>query len=497
MKDPHEYVKSEPYPLYIGGEFVPSRSRETFDIINPVDNKAFAQANKGGKEDILRAVAAARTAIDEGPWGAMTQKERSVYLMKMRDLLPQYTEKFACLETLDCGKVYPGTAFYEIPNGIDGFEYYAGKARCLEGKVIPVVGGLLNYVLNEPYGVVAEILPWNGPFMMGCHKVAAILAAGNSVIIKPSSWASLSLLELAGVFHEAGFPPGVVNVVTGPGSLVGRTLVENEDVDFISMTGGTETGRRILESSVNTVKSVALELGGKSPIIVFEDVDFESTVRWAGAAFTINSGQVCVAGTRLILHESIYEEFLEGLNGFCAALKPGNGFDYETGVNFGPVISREHFDTVWGYIESGRKEGARLICGGERYKDPALAAGNFVPPTVFADVTPNMRIFKEEIFGPVLSVSAFKTEEEALALANAVDYGLAGAVFTNDIKRAHRVAGKIKSGQVYINNYFNKNLCESPGAGWKESGIGAAGIMKYMRQKTVFIDQNIDSAPPF
>jgi len=496
--DPYSYLNKEPYKLWIGGEFLPSDSKKTFDILNPVTNETIATAYEGGISDTEKAIRCARKALDEGNWGQLTQLERSQLLLKMRDVLKKRAEEFACLETLNCGKVYPGSLYYEIPAGIDGFEYYAGKARCLEGKVIPVAGGkFLNYVLWQPHGVVAEILPWNGPFMMGCQKVAAILGAGNTVIIKPSSWASLSVLALASAFQEAGFPPGVVNILTGPGSVVGETLVNSNEVDFVSMTGGTATGRRILELSAHTVKDVALELGGKSPNIMFGDVEIENAVRWGIAAFTLNQGQVCVAGTRLILHESIYEQVLSGIAIGCEAFKPGDGFDFFRGVNFGPVIHRDHAAKIWEYIDIAKKEGARLITGGEPYTDPALAKGNFVPPTVFADVTPQMRIFQEEVFGPVLTVSKFKTEEEAISLANATRYGLAGAVFTNDIKRAHRVVEQMKAGQVYINTYYSKGLCESPGCGWKESGVGGSGIYKYMHPKTVFVDLNKESAPPF
>ncbi len=498
MLNPFQYVQNEPYKMYIDGEFVTADSGETFDIINPATNEVFAEAYKGSSTDMKKAITAARNAFDKGPWGEMTQLQRSKLLMKARNILAMRTEEFACLEALDCGKLYRSTLYYEVPQSIDGFEFSAGKARCLHGKVNAVDGDgkYLNYVVWQPQGVVGEILPWNGPLMMGCQKVASILAAGNTVVIKPSTWASLSTLELATVFHEAGFPPGVVNVVTGSGSIVGNVLVDSEEVDMISLTGSTSTGKHIIETSADTIKNIALELGGKSPNIVFDDVELERTIKWAVFGFTLNSGQVCVAGSRLILHENIYEAFLDGLKQYCEQLKPGNGFDDDKGVNFGPLISKAHFNRVWNYIELGKKEGATLITGGQKYTSPDLARGNFIPPTVFADVTPNMRLFKEEIFGPVLCVSKFKTEKEAIELANNTRYGLGGAVFTNDISRAHRVAEKLKSGQVYINTYYSKGIMESPGTGWKESGVGHAGIYKYMHPKTVFVELNEKSVPP-
>lgn len=494
--DPLSFVKQEPYKLYIDGAFVESESKETFQVINPVNNQPFARAYKGRTADLERAIAAARRAYDEGPWGRMSAKERSKLLLKAGQLLAARAEEFAVIETLECGKLYMSALYYEAQMAVDAFEYFAGKARCLEGKVVPCEAGHLNYVLWQPCGVVGEILPWNGPFMMGCQKVCAILAAGNTVVIKPSSWGSLSMMLLMEVFHEAGFPAGVVNLVTGSGAEIGDALVKSPLVDMVSMTGGTETGKNIIGVSKDTVKDIALELGGKSPNIVFDDVDIDNVVKWARFGFTLNSGQVCVSGTRLILHKNIYEEFLAKLKAECESFIPGDGFDYMKGVNFSTLISKSHAESVWKYIEAGKKEGARLITGGVPYSDPVLQKGNFVPPTIFADVTTDMTIFQEEIFGPVLCVTPFETEEEALAIANATEYGLAGGVFSGNIKRALRVAEKIKGGQIYVNTYFSKAMIESPGTGWKQSGIGVAGIHKYMISKTVFVDLIDGSLPP-
>ncbi|MDI9422052.1 MAG: aldehyde dehydrogenase family protein [Bacillota bacterium] len=498
MINPYQYIQEEPYPLYINGEFVPSASGETAPAINPVNNQVFASIYQGGREDVMKAIAAARDAFDNGPWGKMTHFQRSNLLLKARDLLAERQNEFACVETLDCGKVFPSVLYYELPQALDALQYFAGKARSgLEGQVVPVDGGgrYLNYVTWEPCGVVGEILPWNGPLMMGCQKIAAILAAGNTVVVKPSSWAALSMLKLAEVFHDAGFPPGAVNVVTGPGALVGDLLVKSKDVDMVSLTGGTETGKQIIESSAATVKHLALELGGKSPNIIFDDVDVENAAKWALWGFTLNSGQVCVSGTRILVQESIYERFLETLVDLCQHFKLGDGFDFQNGVNFGPLISKEHFQTVLGYIEKGKAEGARLVAGGSPASGK-LAEGNFIPPTIFADVTPEMTIFREEIFGPVACVSPFATEEEAIHLANAVDFGLAGAVFTENVRRALRVAAKINGGQIYVNTYFSKGMIESPGTGWKQSGLGVAGIHKYMRSKTTFVELGDGVEPP-
>jgi len=490
---PMEYIKTEPYKLYINGEFVVPESKETFDIVNPVDNETFAKAYKAGEKETNDAIRAAREAFDHGEWGHMSARERSKLLLKAGRILESRKEEFAAVETMECGKLYMSTLYYDTPHAVDAFEYFAGKARCIEGKIVPIDDTTVNMVQWEPCGVVGEILPWNGPFMMGCQKLSMILAAGNTVVVKPSSWASLSMLLLAEVFDEAGFPKGVVNVVTGSGSVVGNILVESPLVDMVAMTGGTDTGKSIIGASKDTVKDIALELGGKSPNIIFGDVDVDDAVKWARWAFTLNAGQVCVSGTRLILHKSIYDEFLEKLKVECERFIPGDGFDPKTTLS--TLIHKNHARTVWEYIRKGKEEGARLICGGEPYEDETLKKGNFVPVTVFADVTPEMTIFQEEIFGPVLCVTPFETEEEALTLANATKFGLAGGVFTKDMKRALRVARGIKGGQIYVNSYFSKGVAESPGTGWKESGVGVAGIKKYMISKTVFIDTQEGSIP--
>ena len=473
-----------------------SASGKTFDFVNPATGEVFGKGSFGGKADVEWAVAAARKAFDDGPWGRMSGLARGRLLAEAGAILARRAEEFAIVETLDAGKQYMGALYYEVPQSIDAFDFYAHKARMLGGESLRMEGNYLNYVDWYPCGVVGEILPWNGPLMMGCQKISAILAAGNTVIVKPPQWASASLMLLAEVFDEAGFPPGVVNVVSGSGSEVGQALVESKLVDMVSMTGGTITGKQILCASADTVKSLALELGGKSPNIIFEDVDIPNTAKWAVHGFTLHSGQVCVSGTRIFVQRGIYEQFLAAMAEVCKTFRPGNGFDYEKGVNFSTLIHPDHAKTVWEYIEKGKQEGARLVCGGEPYTDPELKCGNFVPPTIFADVTPDMAIFREEIFGPVACVTPFDTEEDALKLANGSDYGLAGAVFSGNIKRAHRVAQGIRSGQIYVNTYFSKGMIDSPGTGWKQSGLGIAGIHKYMISKTIFVDLNDVSEPP-
>lgn len=499
MLNPHQYVQKEPYMMYIDGKHVPSESGATFDILNPANNQVFARAYKGSKADVEKAIKAARRAFDHGPWKEMTHLQRSELLYRARDLMEKRAKEFACLETLDCGKIFPSVLHYEVPQCLDAIRYSAGNARHLEGKVVPVDGGekYFNYVTWEPCGVVGEILPWNGPLMMGCQKISAILAAGNTIVVKPATWASLSMLALASIFDEAGFPKGVFNVVTGSGREVGVALVESPEVDMVSLTGGTETGKNIIRQSAETVKQIALELGGKSPNIIFEDVDLDVAARWAVAGFTLNSGQVCVAGTRILVQEKIYEAFIEEMKKVCEKFVPGDGFAFEQGVNFSSLISREHAENVWSYIQKGKEEGARLVLGGQPYQEEHLQQGNFVPPTIFADVNPQMTIFQQEIFGPVACVTPFKDEAEAVELANNVQYGLAGAVFTKNGARAQRVASQIKAGQIYINTYFSKGIMESPGTGWKQSGLGIAGIHKYMHSRTVFMSVEDRPETPF
>ncbi|MDR1193022.1 MAG: aldehyde dehydrogenase family protein [Peptococcaceae bacterium] len=496
MMDYGSKVKKDLYKLYIDGQFTESVHREVMDFINPATGEVFGQGSLGGKADAEKAIAAARRAFDSGPWGKMSGLERGKLLTKAGDILASRAEEFAVTETLDAGKQYMGALYYEVPQGVDAFHFYGHKARTLGGESSRLDGNYLNYVDWYPYGVVGEVLPWNGPLMMGCQKIGAILAAGNAVVVKPPSWASASLLLLAEVFDAAGFPPGAVNIISGSGAAVGETLVRSKLVDLVSLTGGTETGRRALRNCADTVKSLALELGGKSPNIIFDDADIPNAAKWAVHGFTLHSGQVCVSGTRVLVQRRIYEPFLAAMARVCESFRPGNGFDYEKGVNFSTLIHPDHAKVVWEYIRKGKAEGTRLICGGEPYTDPGLARGSFVPPTIFADVTPAMTIFREEIFGPVGCVTPFDTEDEAIALANDSDYGLAGGVFSADIKRAHRVAQSIRGGQIYINTYFSKGMIDSPGTGWKMSGVGVAGIHKYMISKTIFVDLNDHSEPP-
>ena len=480
------WIQSKPYQLFIDGIFRAGPEGGLFDIINPATNRTIATACDGTRADIDLAVAAARDAFDNGPWPRLTGKERGRYLGRVAALLDAQREKFAFLEAVDVGKTVARTLDYALPQAIDGFEYYAAKARNLGGEIRPAPEGrFFNYRVWEPMGVVGEILPWNGPLMMACHKVAAILAAGNTVIIKPSEHGSLSNLELAKLFAEADFPPGVVNVVAGQNRELGARLVEHPEVDMVSLTGGTETGKKVLRQAANTVKKVALELGGKNPNIIFADADIDEAVQWAIYGAFADQGQICVSGSRLLLHESIYEQFLESLIDKVSRLKIGDTMDDTTDI--GPVIPRAHEKKILDYIALGRQEGARIVLGGHKVLDPPLDQGNYIEPTIFIEATPAMGIAQDEIFGPVVTVLRFKTDEEAIQIANDVSYGLAAGIWTRDIDRALRTAGHMRAGQIYLNSYFSPAMLDSPTEGHKHSGIGGTGIHKYMQEKSVFV----------
>jgi betaine-aldehyde dehydrogenase len=480
------WIQPEPYEMFIGGAFTRGSSGRTFNIINPATNETIARAWEGTTEDVDRAVTAAREAFDSGPWPHLTGKERGDYLRRVAAMLRAEQEKFAFFEAADVGKTFHRTLSYSIPQAIDGFEYHAGKTRELGGEVRPVPeGNFFNYRIWEPMGVVVEILPWNGPLMMACQKVSAILAAGNTVVIKPSQEGSLSNLELAKIFARAEFPPGVVNLVVGHGRTLGQRLVEQPQVDMVSLTGGTETGKSVMRLAADSVKKIALELGGKNPHIVFDDADVEEAAQWAIYAAFADQGQICVSGSRLLLHQPVYEDFLDLFTEKVRKLKIGDTMAENTDI--GPVISRAHEKKVLDYIDIGRHEGAQVVLGGNKVTAAPFAKGNYIEPTIFIQVTPNMRIAQEEIFGPVVTVTAFNNEAEALHIANGVPYGLAGGIWTRNIDRALRAASRLHAGQIYLNSYYSPALVDSPAEGHKQSGIGGTGIHKYMKEKTVFV----------
>jgi acyl-CoA reductase-like NAD-dependent aldehyde dehydrogenase len=479
------WVQPGPRPMLIGGRWCPSTSGRAFPTVSPFTNETLTTIAEASPADIDAAVAAARAAFDDGPWPRMSPNQRAEILARMARLFERERDRLAYLEAVEMGKPIAGGRAH-LQQGIFAWDYFAGKARDLAQDVVRVAAGThFNYRMNEPVGVVAEAIPWNGPAVSASQKLAAILCTGNTVVLKPSAEASLSVLAMGDLFAEAGFPDGVVNIVCGSGAAVGDALMRHPGVDMISLTGSVATGRHVMELASADLKRVALELGGKNPNIVFGDADVEAAAMWASIAAFSNAGQVCVSGSRLLVHESIHDQVLERVVRHARALPMGDPVDEAT--QLGPLVSRAQRDRVLEYVRLGVSEGARLVDGGDIPADPALARGAFLRPAIFADVRPGMRIAQEEIFGPVLAVLRFQDEAEALAIANGVEFGLAGAVWTSDIQRALRVAGRLEAGQIYVNGYYSPAMSESPAVGHKKSGLGEAGYLKYTVPKTVFV----------
>lgn len=478
------WIEAQPYPMLVGGEWIAGSSGRSFPVVSPRDGREIARVHEAGPEEVHRAVSAAREAL--AGWREATTVEREALLRRLAELIERDRQVLAFLEAVDAGKAISGIFHTDIPWAVDALRYYGASARHLLGQVHPMPQrGYLNFSLRQPVGVVAEILPWNGPLMTGCQKIGAILACGNTVVVKPPVDASLSLLHLGRLVVEAGFPPGVVNVVTGPGGSVGEALCRHPGVDMVSLTGSTDTGRRVLELAAGTVKRVALELGGKNPNIVFADAELAQAVPWSVLAAFANQGEICVCGSRLLLEEPIHDAFLDRFVTASAELKVGDPLEEETQV--GALVSFGHRERVLGYIRTGLAEGARLLLGGGPPEDPALAGGAYLRPTILAGADNRMCISREEIFGPVVTVIPFRGQEEALELANDTPYGLAAGVWTRDLDRGLSLARSIQAGQVYVNSYFSPTMLESPSVGWKESGVGEAGMVKYTLPKSCFI----------
>ncbi|QCJ45216.1 aldehyde dehydrogenase family protein [Bacillus sp. S3] len=475
--------------MYIDGEWQFGSSGKTRVIKNPATEEVIATVTEGAAEDVCRAVEAAHRAFYERGWMASKARDRAAILYQLADRLEEKIEEFALLETLNNGKSIHDS-IYDINDAVNQFRFYAGLATKPHGQVYDVPDEIQAMVIAEPIGVVGQIVPWNYPLLMATQKIAPALAAGCTVVIKPAEQTPLTLIRLFELIDEIGFPNGVINLVLGAGSVVGAELSSNPLVDKISFTGGTATGKIIMKTAADTIKKVSLELGGKSPLIVFEDADFETAVDYASFAIFANQGQVCSAGSRLLLQQSIYEKFVTELVKKAKAIKIGPGIDEST--DMGPLISEVQLNRVLGYIDIGIKEGARVLCGGNKLN----RQGYFIEPTIFTDTTPEMRIVQEEIFGPVLVIQKFKTEEEAIRLANGTNYGLAGGVFTTDSARAMRVIRKLRAGITWINTYHN-TFNEAPWGGYKQSGIGrdlgTYGFQEYLEMKQVNI--NLDIKP--
>ncbi len=478
------------YSLIIDGENVPAASGETFDTVSPTTNQVVGHMAKAGLEDVDRAVAAARKAFDEGTWPRMTPLERQRILHKVANILRDRLNEIARIETINCGKIIVESRG-DVTSSANCFEYYAGQATQLWGEQIPMNGPLLDYTLKEPVGVCAQIVPWNFPLLMAAWKLAPALAAGNTLILKPASATPITAVMLGEICREAGIPDGVVNVLTGPGKEIGEALAAHPGVDKVAFTGETGTGRRIMELAAGTIKKVTLELGGKRPNIVFPDANLDEAVDGSLFAIFTNAGQRCTARTRLFLHEDIHDAFLSDFVAKAQKIRVGDPLLHESLM--GPVISPTQANRILTYCERAASEGAELVAGGRRIADGDLAAGNFLAPTVFDGVRQDMHLAQEEVFGPVLAVIPFKTEDEMVANANSTIYGLAATIWTNDIKRAHTLARRIQAGNVSI-NYPTVNPPEAPFGGYKQSGIGrelSRHVMDlYTQTKNVVVNLN-------
>jgi len=478
-------VKIKPGKLFINGRWVDSVSGKTFDTLNPATEKVITSVAEGDSADIDLAVAAAREAFENGPWKKTDARDRGRILLKIAGLIERNKDELALLDTLDNGKPINETTNADIPLVIDCFLYYAGWADKIHGETIPVRGDFFNYTLREPVGVVGQIIPWNFPLLMAAWKIAPALACGNTIVLKPAEQTPLSALRLGEICQEAGLPDGVLNIVTGYGPTAGAALAEHMDVDKIAFTGGSATGRIIMQAASKNLKRISLELGGKSPNIVFADSDIDSAVDGAMTGIFFNQGEVCCAGSRLFIEKSIHEEFIDKLSNKAANMRVGNPED--TGTQMGAQVSKEQFDKILGYIETGKQEGAKLVTGGERCGE----RGYFIKPTIFDAVDNNMRIAKEEIFGPVVSAITFDDVSEVVKQGNLSIYGLAAAVWTKDIKKAHRLARDLKAGTIWINTY-NAFDAASPFGGFKQSGfgreLGVHALELYTHVKSVWIN---------
>jgi aldehyde dehydrogenase (NAD+) len=473
--------------LFINNEWRPSSSGRTMPVVNPATEEVIAEVPSADKGDVDLAVAAARAAL-AGPWSKLSARERGRLVRRLGERLMERADDVARLETLHNGKPISESRQIEIPAAAECFEYYGGWSDKVMGETIPVKGNHLTYTLREPVGVVAAIVPWNFPLLLAAWKIAPALACGNVVIVKPASQTPLTALALGELAMEVGFPPGVLNVVTGAGSIVGQALVEHPGIDKIAFTGDTSTGRSIMRGAADTLKKITLELGGKSPNIVLADADIDAAIRGATIGIFYGKGEVCAAGSRLLVDRSIKDEFLDKLAARANKMVPGDPLDPKT--RYGAISSRKQLDTVLRYIESGKTEGATLLAGGAR-ADIGTGKGYFVQPTVFSDVKPSMTISREEIFGPVLAAIDFADLDEAIATANDTPYGLAAGVWTRDIKKAHYVARQLQAGTVWVNTY-NVYDTAAPFGGYKQSGFGremsAHALEHYTQVKSVWVD---------
>ncbi|MEZ5060805.1 MAG: aldehyde dehydrogenase family protein [Solirubrobacterales bacterium] len=465
-----EFVGSE-RPMLIGGDWVNSASGKTFEVFNPATGEVLANVAEGDSEDIDRAVKTARAAFEGGPWAKMSPSERGRIVHRIGDLILEHGDELAALETLDNGKPFAIARAADVPLAADLFHYMAGFATKLDGRTIaPTVPYMPDaewhaYTLREPIGVVGPIIPWNFPLLMAAWKLGPALTTGCTIVLKPAEQTPLSALRLAELILEAGVPEGVLNVVTGFGETAGAALAAHDDVNKVAFTGSTEVGKEIVKAAAGNLKKLTLELGGKSPNVVYSDADMEDAIPGAANAIFFNHGQCCAAGSRLFVEHEHYDEVLEGVSKHADSIKVGSGLDPDT--DMGPLVSQEQQDRVTGFLDQGKSDGAKAVTGGSAVDGP----GYFVQPTVLSDTSADMSVEAEEIFGPVVTVKPFKDTDELIGAGNGTAYGLAAGVWTKDISKAHRTAKALRAGTVWVNcyNVFDASL---PFGGYKESGWG-------------------------
>jgi aldehyde dehydrogenase (NAD+) len=483
------FLDGRPKQLFIDGDWTPAASGKTFQSENPSTGEVLAELAEGDHADVDRAVAAARRAFDDGPWSRFSPMQRQRVMLKLADLIDENIAEFGLLDSMEMGAPVGLGDFGSPPS--DTMRYYAGWPTKLHGETVgnSISESMFTYTLKQPVGVVAAIVPWNGPLISAMWKMGPALAAGCTMILKPAEEAGLSPLLLGELAMEAGFPPGVFNVVTGFGETAGAALSAHPDVDKIGFTGSTVTGQAIMRAAVGNLKKLTLELGGKSPDIIFADADLDAAVVGAGMGVFGNTGQMCIAGSRIYVERPIYQEFIDRLAEFAGSLRVGHSLDPQTQI--GPVVSRGQLERVTGYLEIGRQEGATAVAGGARLTEGDLAKGFFVPPTVFVDAHDDMRITTEEIFGPVAAVMPFDTLEEVVARANRTQFGLGGGVWTRDIGKAHKVARAVRAGTIWVNTYGVVDPA-IPFGGMKMSGwgkdLGMQSVEDYLTVKAVWIN---------
>jgi betaine-aldehyde dehydrogenase len=480
--------------LFIGGQFVDSANGETLATLNPHDNSVIAEVSMAGRTDIDRAVAAARAAFPA--WSALSASDRGKLLLRLADKIEANAEQLARLESTDTGHPLRDSRSLDVPRTALCFRYFGGMADKCEGTVIPVDAGFLNYTSREPVGVVGQVVPWNFPLMFTSWKLGPALAAGNCVVMKPAELTPLSSLKIAELMAEVGFPTGVVNMVPGLGSVAGQYMAEHPGIAKLSFTGSTVTGRRIVQASAGNLKKVHLELGGKGANIVFDDANLTAAVNGSAFAIFHNQGQACIAGSRLLLHERIADEFLERFKALAQSIRIGNPLDPDT--EMGPVTSLLHRDRVLSYVAVTREQGGEVLLGGKAPADAALSKGFYVEPTIVRAKSSSDRVAQEEVFGPFVTVLLFKDDEEAIRIANSTEYGLGAGLWTQDITRAHRFARDLHSGMVWVNSYKRVHPA-SPFGGVGQSGYGREMGFEVMREytqvKSVWINVDAPISP--